>query len=161
MLASLPNQHTFFPIISILLLLVNFQLPNIILYIFHTSQSGLFRFPPTLWYAPKDFLSHHCLICSKSHAPPTPTLSYNFCCQITRFYIISPVLGSVSSNPLLNYWFINSLNVFSPHIFKIILSSSAIEHVALLYVSTGLTVFHILYCDIVNKKFHENRIENE
>jgi len=88
-------------------------------------------------------------------------LSFNFCSQITGFYIIPPVLGSVSSNPLLNYWFVNSLKVFCSHIFKIILSFSAIDHVVLLYVSTGLAVFHILYSDSVNKKLHENRRENE
>jgi hypothetical protein len=44
---------------------------------------------------------------------------------------------------------------------KIILSFSATDHVALPYVSTGLTVLHTPYFDSVNKKLHENRIENE
>jgi len=88
-------------------------------------------------------------------------LSFIFCCQITGFYIIPPVLGSVSSNPLLNYWFLNSLKVFHSRMLKIILSFSATDHVAIRYVSTGLTVLHILYFDSVNKKLHENRIENE
>ena len=78
MLPSLHNQHTFFPIISVLLLLVSFQLSCIILYIFHTPQSGLFRFPSTLLRAPKYSLSHHCLICS-NHMPyllwPCPLIS--------------------------------------------------------------------------------------